>query len=74
MQWVCLPEYYKELAGTKNKILRSVYSTVTFAYVPMFWPNEFAKKLAIMESMTAYLTLKFIIVWDYSLGLWSAHF
>ncbi|CAK80851.1 unnamed protein product (macronuclear) [Paramecium tetraurelia] len=32
---------------------RSVYSTVTFAYVPIFWPGEFQKKLAIMETMTA---------------------
>jgi hypothetical protein len=32
---------------------RSIYSTVTFAYIPLFWPQEFQKKLAIMETMTA---------------------
>lgn len=34
-------------------VSRSVYSTVTFAYIPLFWPDEYQKKLGIMESMTA---------------------
>lgn len=45
---------------------RSVYSTVTFAYVPLFWPNEFQKKLGIMESMTAYHHILKIVLDFYS--------
>jgi len=47
-----------------------VYGTVTFAYVPIFWPKEIQNKIGLMESMTAYFKC---LIYTFQTGsmLWS---
>lgn len=33
-------------------VSRAVYSSVSFAYVPILWPDSVPKKISILESMT----------------------